>query len=37
LPQDERVTHADVVIDNDGDLDKLRERVETVWRERAQA
>ncbi|MDP6514185.1 MAG: dephospho-CoA kinase [SAR202 cluster bacterium] len=37
LPQDERVTHADVVIENDGDLNRLRERVETVWRERASA
>lgn len=37
LPQDERVTHADIVIDNDGDLAELRSRVEDAWRQRTPA
>ena len=37
MPQEERVTHADVIIENDGDLGHLRERVETAWRERSPA
>jgi len=37
MPQEERVTHADVIIENDGDLSHLRERVETAWRERSPA
>ena len=28
----ERVKHADVVINNDGDLDELRDRVKELWR-----
>ncbi|MFC2044359.1 dephospho-CoA kinase [Chloroflexota bacterium] len=31
LPQEERVKHADVVINNDGDLDELRIRVNELW------
>jgi dephospho-CoA kinase len=31
-PQAEKVARADVVIQNDGDLDALRERVEREWR-----
>ena len=34
MPQDERVTYADAIINNDGDLGSLRERVETAWRQR---
>ncbi len=32
LSDAERRAHADVVIENDGDVDALRERVETAWR-----
>ena len=34
IPDEERVRRADVVIDNGGDLTKLRKSVESVWRER---
>ena len=37
MPQEERVTHADVIIENDGDLGYLREPVETARRERSPA
>ena len=35
MPQAERVRHADVIINNDGDLGKLRSRVRNAWREDA--
>ena len=31
LPIEERSRHADVVIDNNGDLDEVRERVKELW------
>ena len=31
MPQDERIAHADVVIDNSGGLWELRERVRALW------
>lgn len=34
LPQEERVRHADTVIDNNGDLPSLKEKVESLWRKR---
>lgn len=34
LPTSERVKHAQVVLENNGDLDQLRRRVEQVWAER---
>jgi len=34
MPQEERVRHADVVIENDGDLGQLREKVQALWRSR---
>ena len=37
MAQDERVTHADVIITNGGDLRQLRKHVEDVWRQRAPA
>ena len=37
LSQSERVTHAHVVIKNDGDLGQLKKRVEDTWRRRAPA
>ena len=36
MPQAERVTHADVIINNDGDLDELRSRVREAWQKGAQ-
>ena len=35
MPQAERVRHADVIINNDGDLWQLRARVRKAWREDA--
>ena len=35
MPQAERVRHADVIINNDGDLGQLRSRVRKAWREDA--
>ena len=37
MPQDERVTYADVIINNGGDLGQLRTHVEDVWRQRVPA
>ena len=34
MPQQERLRHADVIVENDGSLDTLRERVERLWHER---
>lgn len=34
MPQEERVRYAGAVIENDGDLSGLRERVETLWKSR---
>ncbi len=34
ISQEERVRYADVIIENDGDLASLRERVESLWRNR---
>ena len=31
MPQEERVTHADVVVDNDGDLNELRNKIQELW------
>jgi len=31
LPSEERIKHADVVINNDGDLDELRVKVKRLW------
>lgn len=31
MPQEERVTHADVVINNDGDLNELRIQIQELW------
>ncbi len=31
LPAEERVKHADVVINNDGDLDKVKKKVKELW------
>ena len=33
LSSEERVKHADVVINNDGDLDELRAKVDKLWQE----
>ncbi len=35
MPQTERVKHADVIINNDGDLGQLRSRVQKAWQEAA--
>ncbi len=32
LSSEERIRHADVIINNDGDLDELKARVEKLWR-----
>ena len=37
MPQDERVTHADAIIVNDGDLKQLRTHVKNAWRQRVSA
>ncbi len=37
LSEEERVRHADVVIENDGDLAALREKVESLWNSRIMA
>ena len=37
MPQAERVTHAHVIINNDGGLSQLRSRVQKAWQEGAQA
>ena len=34
MPQEERLRHADVIVDNDGSLDDLREHVERLWHDR---
>jgi dephospho-CoA kinase len=34
MPQEERLEHADVIIDNAGTLTDLRDRVEKVWHDR---
>lgn len=34
MPQQERLKHADVIIENEGSLDTLRERVKRLWYER---
>ena len=34
MPAEERVKYADAVIDNDGDLESLKEKVELLWVER---
>ncbi len=37
LTPEQRLPYADVVIDNSGSLDRLRDQVETLWRERCTA
>ena len=37
MPQDERVTHADAVIENAGDLQELRDRIKELWDSRVVA
>ena len=37
MSSDERVTHADLVIANDGSLDKLRDTIEQAWNSRVAA
>jgi dephospho-CoA kinase len=37
MPQAERTEYADIVIDNNGTLEDLKERVQNLWDERAQA
>jgi len=37
LPQDERVTYGDAIIENDGDLSKLTLAVEDAWHQRVPA
>ena len=37
MPQEERLGHADVVIENGGSLDDLRERVHQLWNSRVTA
>jgi dephospho-CoA kinase len=37
LPQDERVTYGDAIIENDGDLSKLTSAVEDAWHQRVPA
>ena len=34
MPQQERLRHADVIVENDGSLDTLRGRVKRLWHER---
>ena len=34
MPSDERVRHADVVINNDGSLDQLNKSIQQVWNDR---
>lgn len=34
MPQQERLKYADVIVENDGSLDTLRERVKRLWHER---
>jgi dephospho-CoA kinase len=34
ISQEERLAHADAVIDNGGGLDELRDRVRELWRDR---
>lgn len=34
MPQQERLRHADVIVENDGSLDSLRGRVKRLWDER---
>ena len=34
MPQQERLRHADVILENDGSLDTLRGRVKRLWRDR---
>ena len=31
LPSEERIKHADVVINNDGDLDAVKAKVKELW------
>jgi dephospho-CoA kinase len=33
MPVPEKSTHADVVIDNDSDMEALRDKVEELWRQ----
>ena len=37
MPQDERMARGDVVIENNGDLDELRSRVEHLWETRVRS
>ena len=37
LTPEKRLPYADVVIDNSGSLDRLRDQVETLWKERCAA
>ena len=37
LTPEQRLPYADIVIDNSGSLDRLRDRVETLWQERCTA
>jgi dephospho-CoA kinase len=37
VPPEEKIDQADVVIDNNGDLAQLREKVEKLWRDRLSA
>ena len=37
LTPEQRLPYADVVVDNSGSLDRLRNQVETLWQERSAA
>ena len=37
MPQSERVEYADAIIDNTGNLEELREKVEELWNSREMA
>ena len=34
MPTEEKMKHADVIVDNDGDLEDLRRKVEALWEDR---
>ena len=34
MPTEEKAKHADVIVDNDGDLEDLRRKVEALWEDR---
>ena len=37
MPQGERIARGDVVIENNGGMDELRSRVESLWESRVHA